>query len=170
MHAIRLILLGACLTLAGCAGYQLGGSKPAPLVAVHKLHVPFFTNKTLFHRAEVLATNATINALVSDGTYQVSTSDAADAVLTASVESVNFAQVRSSRIDTMRSEELEMTVRIRWSVQGGKPLPRVLASGVSTGSTRFFVDPNLQTARTNALSDAMERAAQAMVSRLANGW
>jgi hypothetical protein len=63
-----------------------------------------------------------------------------------------------------------MVVHIRWAVRGGGTSPRILANGSSTGSTRFFVDPNLQTARNNALSDAMDRAAQAMVSRLANGW
>jgi outer membrane lipopolysaccharide assembly protein LptE/RlpB len=167
---LRNLLLLAVLALGSCAGYQLGGSKPAPLAEVRTLAVPFFTNKTLFHRAEVLATNASVTALVNDGVYSVVSLDKADAVLEGSVESVDFSQVSTSRTDARRSEELEMVVHIRWAVRGGGTSPRILANGSSTGSTRFFVDPNLQMARTNALSDALERAAQAMVSRLANGW
>jgi hypothetical protein len=170
MLALRPLLLLGALALGSCAGYQLGGSKPAPLADVHTLAVPMFTNKTLFHRAEVFATNASATALVNDGAYAVVSGDKADAVLEGSVEGVDFTQVSAARTDTLRSRELEMVVRLKWTVRGGGNAPRVLASGTSLGSTRFFVDPNLQTARNNALSDATDRAAEAMVSRLANGW
>jgi hypothetical protein len=171
MLSLRISLTLACAALSSCAGYQLGGSKPAPLAEVRTLHVPFFANKTLAHRAEVLATNAAINALVHDGSYTVTSDAQADAVLEGVVEAVSYSQVSSARTDTLRSRELEMVVRIQWMVHGGPAgAKRALVSGTSTGSTRFFVDPNLQTARNNALSDAMDRAAQAMVSRLANGW
>jgi hypothetical protein len=38
------------------------------------------------------------------------------------------------------------------------------------GVSRFFVDSNLQTARNNALPDALRRAGEALVSRLADGF
>lgn len=170
MVAIRHLLLLGTMALGSCAGYQLGGSKPTPLADVRTLSVEFFTNKTLFHRAEVLATNAAVNALLNDGTYAVVSADRADAVLEGTVESISFSQVSAARNDTVRSRELGMVTAIRWTVRGGGMSPRILASGTSTGSTRFFADPNLQTARANALSDAIDRAAEAMVSRVANGW
>jgi hypothetical protein len=47
---------------------------------------------------------------------------------------------------------------------------KVLASGVSSGSSQLFVSSNLQTARNNALPEALERAGEALVSKLANGY
>ncbi len=55
------------------------------------------------------------------------------------------------------------------------PLPsnnptKILEEGESTGTTRFFTGSNLEIARTNALPDALQRACEAMVSRLADGF
>ena len=46
----------------------------------------------------------------------------------------------------------------------------ILESGTSRGITRLFVDRNLQTARQTALPDALKRASEALVVRLADGF
>lgn len=164
----------ACLVpvwcLVSCAGYQLGDIKPASLTQVKSIAVPMFVNSTLHPRAEALATSAVANALVLDGTYRLTSPDKADAVLIGKLHSIKYAPIRSTRLDTLHPEELSNTVTLRWSLCDGKNPGKILASGTSTGSSQLYVADNLQTARNNALPDALERAAQALVSTLSNGY
>lgn len=167
---MRLLTAILCLVLACCAGYQLGGAKPAILKDVKTIAIPMFSNDTLHPRAEALATSAATDAFVQDGTYRIATSGNADAILEATLHQIQYTQIRATRLDTLRPEELQNTVTINWTLRDAHNANRVLASGSSIGSSRFFVESNLQTSRNNALPDALERASQAMVSRLANGF
>lgn len=166
----RLLFLAPVLFLASCAGYQLGGVKPAALSGVHRVSVPMFANDTQHPRAEAIATSAVSSAFVQDGTYRISPLDQADAVLEGSVRSVRYSTIRGRRLDTQRPEELSNTVNLEWTLRDARDPTRILATGTSSGTSQLFVDANLQTARNNALPDAMERAAEALVSRLANGY
>ncbi|MGB6220569.1 LPS assembly lipoprotein LptE [Haloferula sp.] len=167
---MRLIPLFLCLLFSACAGYQLGGVKPGIMRDVQTIAVPMFTNESLEPRAETLATSAAIDAFIQDGTYRIASTDSADAILEASLHEIDYFQIRSSRLDTLRPEELQNTVTLVWTVRDARGSNRILAQGSSTGTSTFFVDSNLQTSRHNALPDALERASQAMVSRLANGF
>ncbi len=142
------------------------GHRPQALAHVQNIRVVLFENKTLIPRGEVIATNSIIDALASDGTYRLANDSHADATLQGTVETVTYNQVRSTRLDTLRSEELENRVSIRWELRDGKNPMKVLASGRASGTSRFAIDSNLQTARTNALPDAMQRAATQVVGRL----
>lgn len=166
-------LVSASLLLAGlssCAGYKLTGQRPQALQNVTSIRVPLFENKTLIPRGEVLATNSVVDAIVSDGTYRIADDSTADATLHGTVESISFSQVRSTRLDTLRSEELENTIFIHWELRDAKNPLKVLASGKARGSSRFAIDANLQTARNNALPDAMQRAATQVVGRLTDDY
>lgn len=166
--------LAFVLTLAvaftSCAGYRLGGVKPASLANVRTIAVPMLGNRTQHPRAEAIATSAIASAFTLDGTYRITSVDKADAVLDASVASINYTQIRAKRLDTLRPDELQNTVTLRWTLKDAKNPTKVLASGSSTGTSRFFVDANLQSARNNALPDAMQRAGESLVSRIANGF
>jgi hypothetical protein len=167
---MRPLLLLSALAFTSCAGYQLGGAKPAILRDVHNVSVPMFHNDTLHPRAEALATSAAAEAIVIDGTYRITSHDKADAVLEGTVHRIEYTPLRSTRLDTLRPEELQNTVILTWKLTDARNPSKVLASGSSTGTSRFFVDSNLQTSRTNALPDALQRASESMVSRLANGF
>jgi hypothetical protein len=73
-------------------------------------------------------------------------------------------------LDTLFPEELANTVTLDWTLRDAKDPTKVLASGESSGTSQLFVSPNLQTARNNALPEALERAGNALVSRLSNGY
>ena len=94
----------------------------------------------------------------------------ADAVLEGTVHRIEYTPLRSTRLDTLRPEELQNTVILNWKLTDARDRSKVLASGSSTGTSRFFVDSNLQTSRNNALPDALQRASESMISRLANGF
>lgn len=159
-----------CLFLGSCAGYRLGGVKPASLARVNRITVPMFTNSTLHPRAEALATSAVANAIVQDGTYRISTLDQADAVLEGNLGEIKYTAIRGTRLDTLLPEELTNTVTLNWTLRDARDPTKVLASGVSSGTSQLFVSANLQTARNNALPEALERAGEALVSRISNGY
>jgi hypothetical protein len=165
-----LFLLAPALLLVSCAGYQLGGVKPASLARVKTIAVPMFTNTTLHPRAEALATSAVANAIIQDGTYRISRTDDADAVLEGNLLEIKYSAIRGTRLDTLLPEELTNRVTLGWTLRDARNPTKVLASGTSTGSSQLFVSSNLQTARNNALPEALERAGVALVSRIANGY
>jgi hypothetical protein len=158
------------LSCSSCAGYKWGDAKPKHLATVHNLNVAMVENNTQIPRAAALATNCLIDAITQDGTYRVSRIDTADARLLTTLEKIEHRQARSTREDILRSEELEMEAHLSWSLVDARNPARVLASGTSRGSTRFFVDPNLQTARQTALVDAIKRATEGVVARFSEGF
>jgi Lipopolysaccharide-assembly len=153
-----------------CAGYRLGGVKPAALSGVTRIAVPMFENGTLHPRAEVLATSAVTDALSTDGTYRLSRRDDADVVLEGRVADIGYSTLRGSRLDTLLPEELANQVTIQWTLRDARNPTKVLAQGKSVGKSQLFVSSNLQTARNNALPEAMERASEQLVSRLSTGF
>ncbi|MDE0595247.1 MAG: hypothetical protein ABGZ49_03305 [Akkermansiaceae bacterium] len=170
LRVFALLALTLALLLNGCAGYQLGGAKPQQLGAINSLHVAMARNDTQIPRAAAHTTNSIVNALTRDGTYRIATIDTADARLLTTFRKINYRQARSTRIDILRSEELEMEVHLHWILVDARNPLKILAQGKSRGTTRFFVDPNLQTARQTALIDALKRASEAVASRLADGF
>jgi hypothetical protein len=170
-HILTKLSLAASLSaLVSCAGYQLGGVKPASLASVKSIAVPMFANDTQHPRASALATSAVTNALVQDGTYRISSTDKADAVLEGKLAHIRYKQIRGTRFDSAYPEELANTVIIEWSLRDAKDPTKVLASGKAEGTSQLFVSANLQTARNNALPEALDRASEALVSRIANGY
>ena len=132
---MRSIKIGSLVVLAfwlsSCSGYRLGGKKPEPLEHVNKLHVPLAKNSTQIPRAGALVTNGVVDALVRDGTYRLGTAENADATLEVEFYRVNFAAIRSASANSLRSEELSMTVEFRWRVIDGDNPLKVLDSGSS---------------------------------------
>ena len=164
------ILLAPAFLLFSCAGYQLGATKPAQLKQVKTIAVPMFANSTLHPRAEALATSAVADAFVQDGTYRLVKLDQADAVLEGNLRSIIYTSIRGTRRDTLLPEELANSVTLEWTLRDARDPTKILASGKSSGSSQLFVSSNLQTARNNALPEALELAGEALVSRLANGY
>lgn len=168
---MRLLLLALCLGfLPSCAGYRFGGNKPAHLEAVKSISIPLAKSRVVFPRVEALATNSMVDALVQDGTYQLGKiGGESDATLLITLEDVSYKQVRSSTVDVLRSEELRLEVKLAYKLIDRNRPGVVLDSGRARGHTRLFVDDNLQTARVNALPDALQRATQSIIARLADG-
>ncbi len=167
---MKLTALLLPLLAVSCAGYRLGGVKPAALAEIRTLAVPMFANATQHPRAEAIATSAVSGALTQDGTYRIAQASQADAILEGTVSSITYTAVRSRRFDTLRPEELASSVTLSWTLKATHPAGKVLAAGTCVGTSTFFVDRDLQTARNNALPDAMERASKTIVSQLANGF
>jgi hypothetical protein len=165
-----LAMLAPALLLTSCAGYHLGSSKPASLGRVKTVAVPMFSNVTLQPRAEAIATSAVVRAFVQDGTYGIEKSDQADAILEGEIRSIIYTPIRGNRLDTLRPQELTNNITLAWTLRDAKDPTKILASGSAVGHSQLFVASNLQTAKNNALPEAMERAGVALVSQLADGY
>ena len=167
---MKFLVLSMSLLAVSCAGYRLGASKPATLEHVRFIAVPMFDNVTLHPRAEAIATSAVASAFVRDGTYRISSIEKADAILEGKLSTIKYSAIRGTRLDTMLPEEIENSATIDWILKDAKNPTKVLAAGSSTGTSQLFVSSNLQTARNNALPEALERAGATLVSTLANGY
>ena len=101
MHLPKLLRLLSAVTLAltfvGCAGYQLGSVKPVRLAHVDTIAIPTAKNETLEPRISTNVTNAVIKAVHNDGTFKVTTSENADAVLNLTIDDIERRQLRSAR-------------------------------------------------------------------------
>ncbi len=161
------LLLLSALLISSCAGYRFGGKKPEHLSGIHSIHVPLAKSRTLFPRVEPFTTNSMVDALVRDGTYRIGTASKSDATLLVTVDELSYRQARSSENDSLRSEELRLEVKLSYELRDAGN--RVIDSGKGRGHTRLFVDDNVQTAKANALNDALERATRAITARLADG-
>ncbi len=166
---VRTLLVAAAgLTLTQCAGYHLGTDKPGRLLDVNTLAVPVFKNKTLEPRSSVLVTNAVVSALQLDGTYRLVDTSLADATLHGTIRRIERRQLRSSRINTLKTRELEIKLIVEFTIEDRSGA--VLMKGEADGSTNVFLDPNFQLSERQAIDDAAQRCAQDIVSRVCEGW
>jgi hypothetical protein len=188
------VFLVALISFSGCAGYQLGDTKPSAYEGIRKIHVPIFKNDTLEPRLSSLVTNAVLKEMHVDGTYVVSNRSNADAVLVGVIQSIQKAQLRSVRTDTLQSQELLLHLYVDYhledprtgavitntsdsgaarlgkskEVEGGQVI--LAREGRVIGSTIQFVDNNFQVGERAALSVAAQDLASKLVSQLADGW
>jgi hypothetical protein len=154
---------------AGCAGYQLGSVQPEAFRHIHTVAVPTFRNETLEPRFAVIATNAVIEEMQRDGTYQVESASAADGRLEGTIKQIKRRQVRSTRQDTLASLEMEFSVEVEYVFRDMRSYG-ILAEGEVEASSHQFLDPNFQLSEREALPIAAERLATELVSRISEGW
>jgi hypothetical protein len=189
----RLLTLAACAaTLAqlGCAGYQMGSIKPSAYADIQTISVPTFKNLTLEPRVAVLVTNSVSKQIQMDGTFKIASKGRADAELRGEIDRIERQQLRSSTVNNFKSTELMSFMVIRWALYDpvtGEKLAYSQATeddenaadasgdlvarpGRIIGRTIVFVDPNLQTGERGALAAAAQKAAEQLVSQLAEGW
>ena len=157
------------LSLGGCFGYHIGPVQPYYLRAVHTIAVPTFENKTLIPRISELVTDSVIKQFQQDGTYRIVDGDQADAILKGVIRRIVRAPARSVRGNVLATAEFNLTMRVRCILvdRSGKviaALPEV------TGTTSFFVGPDITTDERQALPLAAEELATRLVSQLSEGW
>lgn len=154
--------------VGGCAGYHVGPATPAYLRHVHAIAVPTFANTTLVPRVEALVTGTVIKQFQQDGTFRIVNEDQADAILKGEVTSVGRSPARSVRGNVLSTTEFNLSVTVKYSLVGrdGKPL----TAGRPSGSTSFFVGPDVNTDERQALPLAAEEVAKQLVSQLSEGW
>lgn len=159
----------SCLCLSGCLGYHIGPAKPRYLSDIHAIAVPTFKNQTLRPRIEVLVTDTVIKQFQQDGTFRITSSEDADAILEAQIIDVTRSPARSVRGNVLATTEFNFAMRVKYRLLGrdGNPLG---PQGIAIGTTSFFVGPDVVTDERQALPLATEQLATQLVSQLSEGW
>jgi len=159
----------ACLSLIGCLGYHVGPVKPYYLRDVHSIAVPTFKNHTLVPHIEALVTDTVIKQLQQDGTFQIASSENADATLTAEIFRINRTPARSVRGNVLATTEFNLGLIVKYTLVDRNGTPLVSQEQV-TGTTSFFVSTDVTTDERQALPLATEDLATRLVAQLSEGW
>ncbi len=167
-NRLALIVPLLALVLSSCAGYKVGPNKPAHLAHVTKIAVPIFENLTLEPRLSVLATNALIKELQNDGTYQIVKKENADAILECTIRDIDRSQFRAVRTNVLRTRELRVDLKTDYKLKD--PSGATLHSGRIYRGSYIVLDPNFQLSEHQAMEEAVQRSAAALVSEIADGW
>ncbi|MGA2246106.1 MAG: LPS assembly lipoprotein LptE, partial [Verrucomicrobiota bacterium] len=111
MRAPRFLLLGlAALTLAGCAGYQLGPVN-GMAAGAKSIEIQPFKNQTLEPRLGDAITQSLRERLQTDGTYRLATkADTGDVVVTGSVRTYNRLGLGYLNADIATPENFRLDV------------------------------------------------------------
>jgi outer membrane lipopolysaccharide assembly protein LptE/RlpB len=142
---------------------------------VRKLAVSTFKNQTTLPRVETLVANAVVKQLHQDGTYVVTNSQDADAILTGTVTEVERRPARSVRGNVLQTREFNLYLRVDYKVTD-RLSGRVLDSREVSGTTSFFVTGSNNLAadvnqdERQALPIAAEDMAIRLVSQIGEGW
>ncbi|MGI8889910.1 MAG: LPS assembly lipoprotein LptE [Chthoniobacterales bacterium] len=166
-------LLGAALvllSLGGCMGYHVGPVQPYSLRNVHRISVPTFENKTLAPRLSVLVTDTVIKQFQQDGTYRIVGDENADAVLKGEITRVYRYPARSVRGNVLATTEFNLGLKLRYSLVDRKTEKPLTSPVEITGTTSFFVGPDITSDERQAIPLAAEDLAIRVVSQLSEGW
>ncbi len=157
----------AALLLAGCMGYQLGGSRPD---GIETVHVAAVVNKTAEPAIELQATHALRQRIQFDGRMKLeNTAENADAVI-----EVTLTDYRLTAI-AFRNDLRTTAEQYRIRITGTATLTdtktgETLSESKTYGETTFFFESDLTTSKRGALPRAAQELAKFMVDDLIERW
>ncbi len=168
LFACCILTLPFSALLTGCAGYHLGEAKPAYMKDMHTIFIPVFRNNTLLPQVEGLVTDTVARQFQQDGTYTLTTREAADAVLNCTIERVTRTPERSVTGNVLLTSEFDLSLVVSYQLVDRRT-NKVLDSGQANGTTSFFVGNDVTQDERQALPIAAEQLAVRLVSSVARG-
>ncbi len=156
-------------SLSGCAGYHLGEAKPSYLKNVHKLFIPVFRNNTLYPDLEGMVTAIVAEQFQQDGTYELTSRENCDAILSCTLEKVSRAPERSVEGNVLLTSEFQVDLGVRYQlIEAGTD--KILDSGRTDGSTDYFVGQDVTQDERQAIPLAAAQMAERLVSIISEGF
>jgi hypothetical protein len=155
------------LLLAGCMGYQLGGTRPE---GVETVHIAPVVNKTTEPAIELQVTEALRQRLQMDGRLKLkNTAENADAIMevTLTGHSLRAIAFRDDLKTTAKQYRLRITgMATLTHAETGK----TISKSKTYGETIFTFDSDLTTSKRDALPRAAQDIAKYMVDDLIERW
>ena len=170
-----LLLPFAAVLLCGCAGYKIGPVKPKFMNGINSIAIQTFRNDTLEPRVEVDLATAVINQFQQDGTYQIVDEKDADAILEATLDSIQRHPARSVIGNVLQTQEFTLTIRGRFTLKK-RGTGQILDVRAVAGTTSFFVSGSGSVAadvnqdERQAVPLAAQDMAVQLVSQYSEGW
>jgi hypothetical protein len=159
--------LAATLLLAGCMGYQLGGTRPEGIKTVHLAPV---INATTESAIELQVTHALRRRIQFDGRLKLRNSpESADSVI--EVKLTDYSLTAIAFRDDLKTTPEQYRMRITGTaILKNVETGDTLSESKTYGEARFFFESDLTTSKRNALPTAAEEIAKFMVDDLIERW
>jgi hypothetical protein len=159
--------LGLVLLLAGCMGYQLGGSRPE---GVETVFVAPVINKTDEPAIEIQVMHALRERIQFDGRFKLkNTEEAADAVI--EILLFDYTLLATAFQDEFKTTAQQYRLRITGTATlRDTKTGEVISTSNTYGEATFPFESDLTTSKRSALPRAAEEIAKFMVDDLIERW
>ena len=168
-----LIAWFGCVTLVGCAGYQIG-TRNLYRNNVRTVHVPIIKSDSFRPELGVMLTEAVQKEIERRTPYKLTDLATADSVLTCRLTSDSKRVVSEANTDEPRVVQSVMTVELSWNDRRNIPLieTRFLPEGESTFYFAENVDfvPEAGQSISTAHQRSVERLANHIVDQMEVRW
>jgi hypothetical protein len=165
------LLLGVmALALTGCAGYRVGNIQSGDMKNVKMIYVPVVKNESYEPNLPVMVTNAVLRRLDNDGTFTSSRQHGADATLEITVKEMRRTPLRQTRTDVQVSEEFQITLVATATLTNLRSGKRIFTNREVTGSSKYFVQSDLQESERQTMPMAADDLAYNLVKLITEGW
>ena len=168
MKRSTLIFSGlTALLMAGCMGYQLGGTRPE---GVETVHVAAVVNATTEPAIELQVTHALRQRIQFDGRLKLRNApESADAII--EVKLTDYKLTPIAFRDDLQTTPEQYRIRITGiATLKDAETGEILSESKTYGETRFFFESDLTTSKRIALPRAAEEIAKFMVDDLIERW
>ncbi|MCK4564335.1 MAG: hypothetical protein KAU94_06655 [Verrucomicrobia bacterium] len=157
----------AVLLLAGCMGYQLGGSRPD---GIETVHVAAVVNKTTEPAMELQVTHALRQRIQFDGRMKLeNTAENADAIIEVTLTDYRLTAIAFR--DDLRTTAEQYRLRITGiATLTDTKTGEVISESKTYGETTFFFESDLTSSKRGALPRAAQELAKFMVDDLIERW
>jgi hypothetical protein len=158
------------LSLSGCLGYRVGDVSGRNLQGVRSVYVPVAKNVSLQPDLQVLATDAIIQRLNSDGTLEVNQTGNADSELDVTIFSVMRNPVASSSNSILVTFQYQLVITAKATYVNRRLGRKIFENADITGTTTYFTTADLQESERQALPLAAADLANNVVKQVTEGW
>lgn len=170
LPSIRAVVLLAVIAAQGCAGYSRYFPMPPGAENVRTVAITIFRNKTLYTDLEHQFMVALQREICARTRLTIADKDAADALMTGSIESYTKEVRREDEADAVSRYAVTVTVTCKFSTlsSGGERAKVISPSKRATGSAEYEVQTNITEA--HARAEAVRKAARNAVSLIFEPW
>ncbi len=164
------MICAAAILLANCAGYRVGNISGAEMKGVKTIYVPVVKNETLEPGLQVMTTNAILERIDQDGTFQSSRSRNADAILEVTIKKFRRETVRNKTSNVSVALEYTIVLEAEVTVTNLLTGTRVLDKVAISGETDMFLFEDAQESERQQLAVAAQNLSYHIVKRISEGW
>jgi len=166
-------LLCLLVSLAGCAGYQIGAQSLYPC-HIRTVYVPLFESASFRRSLGEQLTEAVAKAVEQKTPYKVVADPNADSILTGRIVGESKRVVAQAPSGEARDVEVRIRVEVSWLDHQGSAIRQseaisLPAELVDVGSTATFV-PEVGQSVATAQQQAIHRVAEQIVGLMENPW
>lgn len=159
--------MAAAVALSGCAGYRLGPTNGVE-AREKTVQVRPFANTTLQPRLGDAVTQQLRQEIQRDGTYQITSRDDGDIVVSGVITGYNRREISFAPNDVLTGRDYRLTITVQVTARE-RTSGKLLIDRVVTGNTLIRVGNDLTSTERQALPLLAEDLARTVTGLLADG-